>query len=391
MSDQLNKHNNPSASVGEGYADPATVTDTFAFIIHPINPKRDVSRKWPWLGKLLTEQQVNFFSAYFPPVYISEINGVRSAATGREVRGWFIACPFTPQRMMQLPVNRVYDKIVACGRKAEKLGAKILGLGAFTSVVGDAGLTIARRLEMPVTTGDSYTIMIAVEAVRHAAEVMDIPLASATAAVVGATGTIGSVCAQMLAEDVANLILVGRRNESLHAVREKCEARRATVRTGTNIDLIYEADLILTVTSAIDEVIFPEHLKPGAVVCDVARPRDVSKLVADRRDDVLVIEGGMVEVPGPVDFHFDFGFPPGKSYACMAETMALALEGRYEDYSVGKDLTVEQALEISAICAKHGFKLSGFRSFERAVTDEQISRVRERAQANRKHWSPQKV
>jgi predicted amino acid dehydrogenase len=377
--------------LGDSYAHPATVTDTFAFIIHPINPKRDVSRKWPWLGRLLTEQQVNFFSAYFPPVYISEINGVRSAATGREVRGWFIACPFTPQRMMQLPVNMVYDKIVACGRKAEKLGAKILGLGAFTSVVGDAGLTIAQRLEMPVTTGDSYTIMIAVEAVRHAAKVMDIPLASATAAVVGATGSIGSVCAQMLAGDVANLILVGRRGEALNVVREKCEGRRATLRTGTNVDLIYEADLVLTVTSAIDEVIFPEHLKPGAVVCDVARPRDVSKLVADRRDDVLVIEGGMVEVPGPVDFHFDFGFPPKKSYACMAETMALALEGRYEDYSVGKELSVEQAQEIGAICAKHGFKLSGFRSFERAVTDEQIARVRDRAQANRKHWSPQAV
>ena len=123
----------------------------------------------------------------------------------------------------------------------------------------------------------------------------------------------------------------------------------------------------------------------------MARPRDVSKLVADKRDDVLVIDGGMVEVPGPVDFHFDFGFPPQKSYACMAETMALALEGRYEDYSVGKALTVEQAREIGALCTKHGFRLSGFRSFERAVSDEQIARVREQAQANRVHWSPQRA
>src|SRR5512138_848780 len=127
--DQMDQTHNQAAT-GYAYADPATVTDTFAFIIHPINPKRDVSRKWPWLGKMLTEGQVNFFSAYFPPVYISEINGVRSAATGKEVKGWFIACPFTPQRMLQLPVNRVYDKIVACGRKAEKLGARLLGLGA---------------------------------------------------------------------------------------------------------------------------------------------------------------------------------------------------------------------------------------------------------------------
>jgi predicted amino acid dehydrogenase len=373
------------------YADPATVTDTFGFVIHPINPKKDVSRKWPWLGKLLTEPQVNFFSAYFPPVYISEINGVRSEATGREVKGWFIACPFTPQRMLQLPINAVYDKIVACGHKAEKLGARILGLGAFTSVVGDAGLTIARRLDIPVTTGDSYTIMVAVESVRRAAEVMGIPLGSAMAAVVGATGSIGSVCAQMLADDVGELVLIGRRPDALNAVREKCEGRHVRVRTGTSITDAYQADLVLTVTSAVDAVVYPEHLKPGAVVCDVARPRDVSKLVADKRDDVLVIDGGMVEVPGPVDFHFDFGFPPKKSYACMAETMALALEGRYEDYSVGKALTVEQAREIGALCAKHGFRLSGFRSFERAVSDEQIAHVREQAQANRAHWSPQRA
>src|SRR5258708_9382765 len=110
-------------------ANPAIVTDTFAFIIHPINPKRDVARKWPLLGNLLTEGQVNFFSAYFPPVYISEINGVRSEASGREAKGWFIACPFTPQRILELPLQHVYDKIIACGHKAEKLGARMLGMG----------------------------------------------------------------------------------------------------------------------------------------------------------------------------------------------------------------------------------------------------------------------
>jgi len=373
------------------FADPVSVTDTFAFIIHPINPKRDVSRKYPLLGKMLTESQVNFFSAYFPPVYISEINGVRSESTGREVKGWFIACPFTPQRMLQLPVNMVYNKLVACGHKAEKLGAKIMGLGAYTSVVGDAGQTIADRLDLPVTTGDSYTIMIAVEAVRKAADVMGIPLNECTAAVVGATGAIGNVCAQMLANDVAELILVGKRADAVEEVREKCEGRRATLRTGTDMNLIYDADLVLTVTSAINSVVEPQHLKPGAVVCDVARPRDVSKLVADQRNDVLVIEGGMVEVPGPVDFHFDFGFPPRKAFACMAETMALALEGRYENFSIGKALTVEHATEIGAICSKHGFRLSGFRSFERAVTDEQIAQVREQAQINRKHWQPMHI
>src|SRR5262249_20637295 len=153
----------------------------------------------------------------------------------REVKGWFIACPFTPVRMMQLPVPHVYNKLIACGHKAEKLGARILGLGAYTSVVGDAGRTIADRLELPVTTGDSYTIMMAVEAVRRAAQVMDIPLETATAAVVGATGAIGSVCAEMLADDVANLILVGRRDDKVQDIAERCQGHRAEVRAGTDM------------------------------------------------------------------------------------------------------------------------------------------------------------
>ncbi|MCQ3932155.1 MAG: shikimate dehydrogenase [Chloroflexi bacterium] len=362
--------------------------DTFCFIIHPITIKKDVSRKYPILGKILTEGQINFFSQFFPPVYISEIHGVVSQDNGKEATGWFIACPFTPPTMMRLPVEKVYRKIVACGHMAEELGAKVLGLGAYTSVVGDAGAEIAKRLDIPVTNGDSYTVYIAVEAVREAARVMDIPLEQSRAAVVGATGTIGSTCAEILAGDVAELILIGRREEALKDVYERCRGKKAKVRYSTDIEAIYNSDVILTVTSATHAIIEPEHIKPGAVVCDVARPRDVSWRVHQQRDDVLVIEGGMVEVPGPVDFGFDFGFPPGKAFACMAETMALALEGRYEDYSVGKYISIDQALEIGDICARHGFKLSGFRSFEKAVTPEQIDRVREKAQHNRRTWTP---
>ena len=132
-------------------------------------------------------------------------------------------------------------------------------------------------------------------------------------------------------------------------------------------------------TSAIGTVIDPEHLKRGAVVCDVARPRDVARRVVEERDDVLVIDGGMVAVPGLVDFGFDFGFPPGMAYACMVETMILALEGRYESYTLGKDITLAQVEDIASLAAKHGFSVGGFRCFEQPVTDEQIERIKENA------------
>ncbi len=359
--------------------------DTFAFIIHPIDPKRDVSRKFPLLGRLLNERQIDFFSTFFPPVFISEIDGITSQATGKEIKGWFLACPYTPRRMMELPEEKVYRKIIETGRLAEKLGARILGLGAFTSVVGDAGVTIANALDVPVTTGDSYTVTVAVDAIREAARVMEIPLEGATAAVVGASGAIGQVCAELLAEDVDCLYLVGRRRQALEELRNRLVGRaKAELIVSTSMDVLTHAQLILTVTSALHEGIRPEHLQPGSVVCDVARPRDVSAMVATARDDILVIDGGMVDVPGAVDFHFNFGFPQGKAYACMAETIVLALEGRFEDYTLGKRLTRERVEEISEMAEKHGFRLSGFRSFEREVTQQQIETVRRNAKKPRR-------
>ena len=176
--------------------------------------------------------------------------------------------------------------------------------------------------------------------------------------------------------------MIGRNEARLSELAASVDGKAEITHTTDPHSGLREADVVITVTSAVDTVVPGEALKPGAVVCDVARPRDVSKQVAEQRPDVLVIEGGVVEVPGDVDFHFNFGFPPKTAYACMAETMMLALEERYESYTLGRDLTVEQVREMGTLGAKHGFKIAGFRSFEKQVTDEYIEGVR-RAAARR--------
>lgn len=357
--------------------------DSFAFIIHPIDPKRDVSRKYPALGKLPT-WLIDYLSLFFPPVYISEIQGVQSKDNGRSLKGWFIACPLTPTRMVTLPPAVVYKKIIQTGHYAEKLGARLLGLGAFTSVVGDGGITIAKNLNIPVTTGDSLTIAMAVRAIREAADIMEIPLDIAKVAIIGATGAIGSVCADMLAPDVGQLLLIGRREEKLQQVAKNAHNQGCQdVVISSDMSQLHEAHLIITVTSAVETIIEAKHLREGAIICDVARPRDISRQVAEQRPDILVIEGGMVKVPGSVDFGFNFGFPPKMAYACMAETMTLALEQKYESYTLGKDIKLSQVVTIDRIAEKHGFRLGGFRSFERAVTDQEIAKIKAFSLSNR--------
>jgi predicted amino acid dehydrogenase len=176
-------------------------------------------------------------------------------------------------------------------------------------------------------------------------------------------------------------VLIGRNPDKLQPVKARVEAAGCPkVITTTDINQLTKAQLIITVTSAIDSIIEPKHLRRGAVVCDVARPRDVSRQVVEERNDVLVIEGGMVEVPGLVDFGFNFGFPPKMAYACMAETIALALEGRLESFTLGKIIQLSQVNTIDRIASRHGFSLGGFRSFERAITDTEIASIKAHSQ-----------
>lgn len=353
----------------------------FGFIVHPVDAKRDAARKWPWARWLPTwviEQRLKGTQ----PFVISQATGIESPA-GARAEGWFVVCPLTPRQMLSLPLEGVMDRIVKAGEIAAQKGAGIVGLGAFTSVVGDGGLTVSRRLPIAVTTGNSYTVATALEGALTAAELVGMDVAIAKAAVLGATGSIGRTCAEALARRVQDVMLGGRDSQRLEEVRRRLESRsttRARLSTTTNLaEALAEADLVVTVTSAVDAVIEPSWLKRGAVVCDVARPRDVSRRVVEERDDVLVIEGGVVRIPGEVRFGFDFGFPEGIAYACMAETILLALEERYEGFTLGKEVSIEQVEEIDRLAKKHGFRISGFRSFEKPVSEEQIRHVRERA------------
>ncbi|HEV2473411.1 MAG TPA: shikimate dehydrogenase [Chthonomonadales bacterium] len=359
--------------------------EQFAFVIHPIDTRRDVARKFP-IARFLPERLIEHAIKGMDPVVACEVTGIRSL-TGEEARGWLIGCPLTPRLMLTLPLESVLRKLTACGEIAKSLGAGVMGLGAFTSVVGDGGVTLARRLPgLAITTGNSYTVATAIEGAKRAGELMGYSLHEAVVAVVGAGGSIGATCAEIMAREAARIALIGRSRDKLESLASRIApgSRAEVVVAVDGSHALREADIIITVTSAVDAIIMPEQLKAGAVVCDVARPRDVSIRVARERNDVLVIEGGVVSVPGSMrlprkdrpETEFSFGFPPGTAYACMSETMMLALEKRYESYTLGKEVSAAQVDETMGWARKHGFHLAGFRSFEKAVSQDSIDRIR---------------
>ena len=366
----------------------------FAFVIHPLSqqyfknvePLRAITKVPGMVG--VVEKAM----AYAPPFVYSHVTGITSP-TGAEAEGWLITVGGTPKEMLGHSPEFTYSRLLEAADLANKLGAQVMGLGAFTKVVGDAGVTVARRAPLPVTTGNSYSASGALWAAHDAmrklgiAELGEDGQIHGKAMVVGATGAIGSVCARLLALVTDELWLVSPETAKLLAIKHEIEQEnpRAVLHVAGNPgEALAEMDLIVTATSAAgNRVLDIMKVKPGCVITDVARPLDMSAEDVAKRPDVLVIESGEVDLPGEVHMR-DIGLPPGVAYACLAETVVLALEGRYETFTVGRSIEWPKVKEIYQLGLKHGMRLATISGVQGVYTDADFARVREAALTARK-------
>ena len=326
----------------------------FAFVAHPLSseyirnvvpiPDKLAAR---WVMKVM-EKTV----AYSPPFIFSKIEGIKSK-NGIQAEGWIITVGGTPKEILSRKPEFTYKRLIAASKMAKKLGAKIMGLGAFTKVVGDAGITVAKHSPIPITTGNSYsasaTLWAAAEGTKRLG-LVSLPEGkeklNASSMVIGATGSIGSVSSKLLAMVFKDVILCGRNEEKLQ------ELKRLIIDENpqTNIYITTNADNYLNA-------------------------KDVKK-----RPDVLYIESGEIEVPVKEELIMrDIHLPKNVVFACMAETIVLALENRFENYTIGRDIEWRKVKEIYKLGLKHGMKLAAISGVNGVYTDEDISRIRDLA------------
>jgi predicted amino acid dehydrogenase len=281
---------------------------------------------------------------------------------------------------------------------AEKMGAQIMGLGAFTKVVGDAGVTVARRASIPITTGNSYSASGALWAAADAMKRMGLVQYDrkrdrrirAKSMVIGASGSIGSVSARLLAMAFEEVVIAGRDMKKLEQLKASILKDTPDANVICSIDydsLLGDMDMIVTSTSGAGKKILDiTKVKPGCVITDVARPLDLPPEEVAKRPDVLVIESGEIELPSKVRGLKSIGLPPNVIYACLAETIVLALEGRFEVFTIGRDTEWEKVKEIYKLGLKHGMKLAAIAGVNGAFTDEDIARVVALAKKARRTW-----
>jgi predicted amino acid dehydrogenase len=371
-------------------------TNRFAFVIHPLSQEYFKTIKQIDLLSRVSPpvfmDSLEKIMAYAPPFVYSHVTGIRSP-TGVEAEGWLISVGGTPREIMSRSPEFTYRRLLDAARIAKKLGAQIMGLGAFTKVVGDAGATVAKRAPLPITTGNSYSASGALWAAHDA--VLKLGLVprphgrekvKLKAMVVGATGAIGAVCARLLVQVAEEVYMVSPETAKLLAVKESIlkETPQAKMFLSAHADKdIADMDMIVTATSGAGKKILDiMKVKPGCVITDVARPLDLPPEEVAKRPDVLVIESGEIELPGDVSMK-NIGLPKNVAYACLAETIVLALEGRFENFTVGRTIEWEKVREIYRLGLKHGMKLAAISGVNGPFSDDDIARVRDLALAER--------
>ncbi|QKJ20805.1 NAD(P)-binding domain-containing protein [Microbacterium hominis] len=336
---------------------------TFAFLVHPrARLSEDLARVWRPLGAVPEPiYDVALRRLPVPPVTMAGVS------IGGERVGHVVLVPFGARHLLA-HVDEGRRRVSRAVDRAESLGADVVGLGALTATVTAGGLTLRGRTGIGVTNGNAYTAAIVDDQVRAAARRRGDE--ARRIAIVGASGSVGSGLARLLARDpiASQLLLVARSAPKLEAFAASLP-RGIHVSTAVSIDAVADADIVVLLTASADALLRPEHLAPGAVVIDGTQPRNTSPDLAEARPDVTVIDGGIVAIPSLRLVGGDIGLPDGRSYACFAETAILALTGHTGHFSIGMpDLAqIDEIRGRAADLAHLGFRPAPPTSFGHAL------------------------
>jgi fatty aldehyde-generating acyl-ACP reductase len=338
----------------------------FAFILNPVNIQ-NVHDYFP-ISKITPQALVKIVLRLLPPFSLHYVNNLRSAQ-GAEIDGCFIVCPMLSKQVLVFKEEFVLKKILKSVKLGELSGAKVIGLGALMGIIGGGGQLVAEKSPVAVTTGSSLASAAILETVKRAADLRKVDLSKAKVVIVGATNAIGQNCALGFLNMVDTIFLIAKNAERLTELKDFLFTQKSTTKimeSGLALEtVIKDADIVIFTTSAI-EVPFTttvNSLKKNAIVCDIPSPRNISKELCEMRKDVLIIDGAVIDPPKTARIGLKLSLKNDLIFACMAETMILAFEGKtQEDFSTGFKPNLNKVAEIKALAAKHGFEIK-FTSF----------------------------
>ncbi|MGE5543252.1 MAG: shikimate dehydrogenase [Bacillota bacterium] len=344
----------------------------FGFVTHPLTVA-DIGSRYP-IARRLPPAWIEAAGRRVLPISKARITGIQSPRGS--AGGWLITFELTARQMETLPRPFILDRIARSVRLARRLGAGIVGLGGLASGVGAEARVLADRVNVAVTTGENYNMAVALDAARMAAGLVGKALSFADVTVLGGEDTTGAAMARLLAREAHGMTLVAvdpARIRHLSAVITR-ETGLTPRMTTDGRRAVHQCDIVV---SSGGRAVNPRDPKPGSVFCGIGGPPGSSRRLRDTRRDVLVIEGGLVEIPGDVRCA-GAGLNPQLCDPRLAEVMILAIEGERESAGA-TSVTIERVDMLSNLARRHGFRLAGLLGPDRPVTGDEIAEAKRAA------------
>lgn len=279
--------------------------------------------------------------------------------------GRVMSVPWMPEEL----ISDQSSAVDAMAEAVEALGeVDAVGLGSLLAVVGSRGQALASRTSVPVTSGAAATTWAALQNTLRVLE----KTGQQKVALVGFSGTVGEALAAALAESGVAVTVGGvggalkRRARALGMdmveVEEAVREHQVVVGAGTT-----------------GEVIDPRWLRPQTALLDVALPSSLKP--GPRPKGLLVLAAEAMELPegwsrgfwGRV-YHLLAGYGPSQVFACLAEPMVMAAQGRTQPYAQGRRLPLEQVHAFGAAALEMGLSARLAHGW-RALDEERLEQI----------------
>jgi len=349
----------------------------FAFLIHP-RDTFDVSRRF-WITKYLPDNLVEATTKRLRGrLGFTVCSKFKAAKLNNIIEGYIIAVLLSGKQMMFLPLNLVRQRILETILFAQnKLGVEIVGLGSLITSVTDGGRWLVNipQVKLTITHGDTYSIVVAKEGIEKILNLCKFEKEKTKIAIVGAYGLIGREIVKFLAQNGYPLILIEKTEEKVNLIKEKLREinlENKIFLASINLKDIFPADLVITVTSHPSALLKSEHLKTGVIIYDIAQPMNVSPELIKKRPDIIKIDGAYVDIDD-IDLGFDMGPPKGTTFACLVETIMMALEGE-KNHHVG-EINEDYLGKTKEWAKKYGFSHAPLTCFGKPIPLENFLKI----------------
>ena len=310
----------------------------------------------------LSKDKVKSIFPFIPPRDLFRVE-VKSI-TGEIINGVYIDTFIDPDKLSTDYLRSNISKVHAAMLCAKKLGARIVALGGFTSIVLEGNLVEYTSSDTKFTTGNTLTSAYIINGLLKAADKYSVNVANSQILIIGATGDIGSTCVQYFKSKCKKLLLCARNKKRLQRLSQILINEGHQNEFSTELDvLLWKADLIICAASS--SGLKFANCKEDVIICDAGYPKNLDKIIEKKYSQIF--HGGMGQVSGGYIFTPDYSesfykYPaPYVIHGCILEAMILAFEKKYEAYSHGKgNITLKSVEEIYSLGQKHGINIAPF-------------------------------